>query len=226
MYSSWPCPLPSGATADEMLLGFDRKRDHRLLVLMPLFDEAGKMRRQIVEAMRIIDQSGVDCFCPDLPGCNESLAPHSAQTLSDWRAAAASAAAHVAATHVLGVRSGCLVAPAELPGWAYEPVKPRSVLSRLARAEQISAREANETVTANELIAMGCENGVTLAGWSLGADLVKELAASELASSPHHLPITQEEVGGRPLWLRAEPGFDPAQAKALAAIIVERLELP
>ncbi|MDG5751131.1 hypothetical protein P8R33_08445 [Qipengyuania sp. XHP0211] len=209
-----------------MLLGFDRKRDHRLLVLMPLFDEASKMRRQIVETMRILDQSGVDCFCPDLPGCNESLAPHAKQSLSGWRDAAANAAAHVQATHVLGARSGCLVAPAELPGWAYELVKPSSVLSRLARAEQISAREANETVTANELIARGCENGVTLAGWSFGPDLVNELATSELTSSPHHLPITQEEVGGSPLWLRAEPGFDPAQAKALAAIIVERLELP
>ena len=217
--------MPSWATADEMLLGFDRKREHRLLVLMPLFDEASKMRRQIVETMRILDQSGVDCFCPDLPGCNESLAPHSAQTLSDWQNAAASTAAHVQATHVLGVRSGCLVAPGDLPGWAYEPVKPSSLLSRLARAEQISAREANETVTAKELIAEGCEKGVTLAGWALRADLVNELAASDLASSPHHLPITQEEVGGSPLWLRAEAGFDPAQAKALAAIIVERMGL-
>ena len=218
--------MPSRATAEEMLLAFDRKREHRLLMLMPLFDEAGKMRRQIVETMRILDQSGVDCFCPDLPGCNESLAPHSTQTLSGWRDAAASAAAHVQATHVLGVRSGCLAAPAELHGWTYEPAKPRSVLSRLARAEQISAREANETITAKELIERGCEEGVTLAGWSFGPDLVNELATSELASSPQHLPITQEEVGGSPLWLRAEPGFDPAQAKALAAIIVERLELP
>lgn len=218
--------MPSGATADEMLLGFDRKREHRLLVLMPLFDEASKMRRQIVETMRILDQSGVDCFCPDLPGCNESLVPHAEQTLSGWRDAIASAAAHVQATHTLGVRSGSLVAPGNLPGWTYEPVKPRAVLSRLARAEQISAREANHAITAKELIADGCENGVTLAGWSFGADLVNELAASELASSPHHLPITQEEVGGRPLWLRAEPGVDPAQTKALAAIIVERMDLP
>ncbi|MDP4575378.1 hypothetical protein Q9K02_09550 [Qipengyuania sp. G39] len=208
-----------------MLLGFDRKRDHRLLVLMPLFDEASKMRRQVVETMRILDQSGVDCFCPDLPGCNESVRSHAEQRLSGWRDAAASAAAHVQATHVLGVRSGCLVAPGDLPGWAYERVKPSSVLSRLARAEQISVREANQAVTAKELIAEGCEKGVTLAGWPLGADLVNELAASELEKSRPHLPITQEEVGGSPLWLRAEPGFDPAQAKALAAILVERLDL-
>ena len=218
--------MPSGATADEMLLGFDRKREHRLLVLMPLFDEASKMRRQIVETMRILDRSGVDCFCPDLAGCNESLAPHSEQSLSSWRDAAADAATHVRATYILGVRSGCLVAPAELPGWAYEPVKPRSVLSRLARAEQISAREANQAVTAKELIAQGCKEGVTLAGWSFGSDLVNELEAGELGSSPNHLPITQEEVGGSPLWLRAEPSIDPAQAKALAAIVVERMDLP
>ena len=218
--------MPSGATADEMLLGFDRKRDHRLLVLMPLFDEASKMRRQIVETMRILDHSGVDCFCPDLPGCNESLAPLAEQSFSSWRDAAASAVAHVRANHVLGVRSGCLVAPEELPGWAYEPVKPGSVLSRLARAEQISAREANQAVIAKELIAHGCENGVTLAGWSLGADLVNELAANELQMSPDHRPITHEEIGGSPLWLRAEPGFDPVQAKLLAATIVERMDLP
>lgn len=218
--------MPSGATADEMLLGFDRKREHRILVVMPLFDEASKMRRQIVETMRILDQSGVDCFCPDLPGCNESLAPHAEQSLSGWRGAAANAAAHVQATHVLGVRSGSLVAPGDLPGQAYEPVKPRAVLSRLARAEQISARETNESVTAKELIARGCENGVTLAGWPLGADLVNELAANGSITSPHHLPITQEEVGGSPLWLRAEPSFDPAQAQALAAMIVDRIDLP
>ncbi len=218
--------MPSGATADEMLLGFDRKREHRLLVVMPLFDEASKMRRQIVETMRILDQSSVDCFCPDLPGCNESPALHAKQSFSGWRDAAASAAAHVQATHVLGVRSGCLVAPRDLPGWAYEPVKPRSVLSRLARAGQISAREANQAVTANELIARGCKEGVTLAGWSFGPDLVNELAANESNTSPHHLPITQEEIGGSPLWLRAEPSFDPAQAQALAAMIVDRIDLP
>lgn len=223
MYSSWPCPMPSGATAEEMLLGFDRKRDKRLLVLLPLFDEAGKMRRQVVETMRLLDALGVDAFCPDLPGCNESLAPHGEQSIAEWRIMAEGAARHVSATHVLAIRSGSLVAPTDLPGWAYEPVKPRAVLLRLARAEQVAAHETGASVTAEGLIAHGLEDGVTLAGWTLGPKLVRELDSGSLPVGEMHQDITQQHVGGGPLWLRTEPAFDADQAKALAAVVAEGL---
>ena len=45
-----------------------------------MFDEANKLRHFTIELMRRLDTAGIDTFLPDLPGCNESLAPLEAQT--------------------------------------------------------------------------------------------------------------------------------------------------
>ena len=117
MYATWPCPLPNGRMGEEMVLGFDAARAQRLLVIPPLFDEANKFRHQIFEIMRRIDTREVDCFLPDLPGCNESTADLMQQTLGQWRAAVAAAATHFRATHVLAIRSGGWLVPGDSPGW-------------------------------------------------------------------------------------------------------------
>ena len=102
-----------------MALAFDSNREHRLLVLPALFDEANKMRRQTVEVMLRLELSGVDTFLPDFTGCNESLQPMAEQTLANWRAGAEAAAVHFNATHVFSIRAGCLLAPPHQPGWRY-----------------------------------------------------------------------------------------------------------
>ena len=50
------------------------------------------MRRLTVEVMRRLDGAGIDCFLPDLPGCNESLEPLEGQEPEDWSDAVISAA--------------------------------------------------------------------------------------------------------------------------------------
>ena len=115
MYVTWPCPLPDGTSGEEMALCFEQRRSRRLLVIPPLFDEANKFRHQLSEIMRRLDEGGVDCFLPDLPGCNESKAPLQAQTLAGWRQAVGAAAAHFGAAHVLAVRSGCWLVPDDVP---------------------------------------------------------------------------------------------------------------
>ena len=137
---------------EEMVLGFDAARAQRLLVIPPLFDEANKFRHQIFEIMRRIDTREVDCFLPDLPGCNESTADLTQQTLGQWRAAVAAAAAHFRATHVLAIRSGGWLVPGDIPGWLYAPVKPRQVLRSLLRARIIAAREAGRDETSDGLL--------------------------------------------------------------------------
>ena len=109
MIAAWPAP-----DGEEYALAFDRGREHRLLILPALFDEANKLRHFTVEVMRGLDRAGLDCFLPDLPGCNESLAPLDGQTLVGWREAAGAAAEHHRATHVLTIRGGGLCAP---EGW-------------------------------------------------------------------------------------------------------------
>lgn len=219
MYATWPCPQPDGRSGEEMVLGFDKARKLRLLVIPPLFEEANKFRHQVTEIMRRLDEAGVDCFCPDLPGCNESLAPFAAQTLAGWREAATRASAYFSATHVLALRAGCWLAPESLPGWLYAPAKPATVLRTMLRARALAAREAGREENANDLLAQARTEGIELAGWSLGAALVTELEREEFAPSAKHAVIEQDDVGGQPLWLRAENDYDAKQADALVAIL-------
>ena len=69
MISTWQATLPDGTTSEELLLAFDQGRERRVLILPAWFDEANKMRRFTVQAMRALDEAGVDAFLPDLPGC-------------------------------------------------------------------------------------------------------------------------------------------------------------
>ncbi len=62
--------------------------------------------------------------------------------------------------------------------------------------------------------------GLMLAGWEIGRDMLRELEAAQTV--PANAKLTHIEaaaIGGRPLWLRAEPAHDPAQADALANIL-------
>jgi hypothetical protein len=212
--AAWPA-----ADGSEYALAFDRGRTRRLLVLPALFDEAGKTRHLAVETLRRLDQAGIDGFLPDLPGCNESLAPLEAQTLAGWRAGAAAAARHFGATHLLTIRASAILAPPALPGWRYAPTGGANALRALLRARVISAREAGEDVTSEALLAIGRDRGLDLAGYRIGSAMVRDLESAMLPDSGRLADIAQATVGGNAAWLRAEPDFDPTQADALAAII-------
>ncbi|WP_228135298.1 hypothetical protein [Qipengyuania citrea] len=206
-----------------MALCFEQRRSRRLLVIPPLFDEANKFRHQLSEVMRRLDEGGVDCFLPDLPGCNESMAPLHAQTLAGWRQAVGAAAAHFGAAHVLAVRSGCWLVPDDVPAALYAPAKPAQVLRNMLRARVLAAKEAGHPETAEALLDDARSNGIVLAGWQLGAELVGELETAVYDPSPRHRVVEQAELGGRPLWLRAENDFDAAQAETLAAIVMAEM---
>ena len=219
MFATWPCPLPEGGAREEMALAFDKRRAHRLLVLPAWFDEANKLRRHTVEVMRRLDLSGIDSVLPDLPGCNESKAKLEDQSLASLRAAAAAAAAHFGATHLLAIRAGALFAPAALPGWRYAPADGRQALRALLRARTIASREAGQPEKTEDLQAAGREHGIRLAGWNLGAALFRDLETAEPPDLPLTAEVEQDMVGGAGLWLRAEPDEHPEQADALAAIV-------
>lgn len=203
----------------ETALACDRGRKARLLVIPALFDEANKLRRLTVEVMRRLDRAGVDCFLPDPPGCNESTAPLEIQTPESWRAAMRAAAAEFAATHVLALRGGALIAPEGLPGWHYAPVKGAAILRQMLRARTLAAREAGREETAEAIMAAARGDGVELAGYRLGAAMVRAFETLTPAPAPGVFQIDQDMIGGSGLWLRAEPSENRMQADALAAII-------
>jgi hypothetical protein len=219
--ASWPCPLPGGGTCEEAALQFDAGRAVRLLIVPALFDEGNRMRRFTVELMRRLDRAGIDSFLPDLPGCTESLQPLEAQDPTDWLDAMAAAARHFGAGHALGIRGGCLFTPYRLPALHYAPAKASSILRQMVRARMLSAREAGRQESREELAQQALEHGITLAGYTLGADFYRHF--EPMTAHPDAELIAQEQVGGSGLWLRAEPGENAAQAEALAAIIASEL---
>jgi hypothetical protein len=208
---------PNGG--EEYAVAFDRGRARRVLVLPALFDEANKLRRLTVETMRRLDAAGIDAFLPDLPGCNESLAALEAQTLQGWREAAEAAAGTFGATHVLTIRGGALCAPPELPAWRYAPATGASILRAMLRARVIADKEAGIAATREGLLEQSRENGLELAGYRLGAEMIHQLETAEPSGGAALANIAQTDLGGAGLWLRAEPDHDPAQAEALAAIV-------
>jgi hypothetical protein len=201
------------------VLSFDHGSARRLLILPALFDEANRMRRFTVEVMRRLAAAGIDSFLPDLPGCNESLTPLEQCTLTQWQGAARAAAVEFGASRVLAIRGGGLLLPFAASGWHYGPVKGATILRQLLRARVLAAREAGRGESVEALLEQGQREGLELAGYRFGADLIRELQAAELPERDGIATVSQDMLGGSPLWLRAEPDEDRTQADALAALI-------
>jgi len=219
MIATWQAPLKDGSTSEELLFAVDKKRPVRILILPALFDEANKLRRFTVQLMRALDQHGIDSYLPDLPGCNESLIPLQSMSLADWRTAASAAQTQLGATHVLSIRGGALLSPEGVSGWSYAPVSGAKLLRSMIRARTIAAREGGRAETSEELMKEGRTQGLVLGGWPIGPEMFRAIETAETREDDAIISITQNDVGGAGLWLRAEPGENPAQVEALAAII-------
>lgn len=219
--ATWQAPLEGGGHSEELLVSFDRSRARRVLIAPALFDEANKLRRFAMQTMRAADALGVDMFLPDLPGCNESLQPLEAQTLTSWRMAVQAAADTFQATHVLAIRGGALLAPQTLTGWHYAPLAGPKLLRGMIRARTIAGREAGREESVESLQEEGNSRGLTLAGWSIGSAMFRELGSAQDQASETQTVLAPKDIGGAALWLRAEPGEDEATSQALAAIMTD-----
>ena len=67
MLTTWPWP-GEGSTGEEFALICEGGGAARLLIVPALFDEANKLRRFTVDAMRRLAAAGVTTILPDLPG--------------------------------------------------------------------------------------------------------------------------------------------------------------
>ncbi len=219
MLQTWPAPGGS----EEYALCFNRGQRPYVLILPAWFDEGNKTRHFSVALMRTLDRMGVDSLLPDLPGCNESRVPLDQQTIVGWQACAADLARQMGCTHVLTIRAGANIAP-PLPGWSYAPLAGKSALRALLRARIIAAREAGREEKSEDLLQKGLREGLELAGYHLGPQMVAQLAEADLAPLSDLAEIKQSDIGGSGLWLRAEPDHDQDQVEALAFHIVAALE--
>ena len=220
---AWPCAAPGGSGEEFALVAGPPVAASRVLIVPALFAEANRTRRMLVETMRALAQAEVACVLPDLPGCNESLAPLDRQDLASWRSAMEGAAEHLAVTHVLSLRGGAIVAPATLPGWQFEPIAGAQVLRPMLRAKSVSSREEGRAETMAGLLALGCEMGIELAGYRLGATMVRDLEAAGTGANAAQAMVKLADLGGPALWLRSEPGEDAELSTALAARLIKDL---
>jgi hypothetical protein len=218
--ATWPCPAPGGTGEEFALVAGPADAQIRLLIVAALFEEANRTRRMLVETMRALASAGIAGVLPDLPGCNESLAPLDRQDLAGWRGAIAAASSHFAATHMLTLRGGALLAPADLRGWRLEPIGGAQVLRPLLRARTMAAREDGRIETMDGLLAAGRIDGIELVGYRLCAAMVGDLEAAAVAPAAGQEVLSLDDLDGAALWLRSEPGEDAALSAALATRIV------
>lgn len=189
-----------------------------ILFLPPLLDEMNRTRRMLVEAMRDLAKCGARTLLPDLPGCNESLAVLSAQSLDSWRQAVADCATQHRATHIASLRGGALIDNATgLARWRLAPVKGSSLVKTMLRARIAADKEAGISTTTEQLLATVQSAPLELSGNLLGIEMLAALEAAEPASGDGIHEVALADIGGTPLWLRAEPGDDAAMSAALAA---------
>ena len=221
---TWKCPLSGGGESEELVLRFNAGSDATILIIPPLFNEHNLMRRQLLEVMRRLLSAGQSSVLPDLPGWNESLQPLEAQTLPAWREAMVEAAKLFGATHVLTVRSGVLLAPADLPGWAFAPHSGAQLLRKLVRAQAVADQEAGGGRSRDDIYTQGRAEGFQLAGYAVGAELFAGLEAAQAPAQSRLTEITVEQAGGASLWVRSEPGESAEQADKLAELILSDLQ--
>lgn len=203
--------------------------DCAVLIVPPLFDEANRMRRTLVQLGRALAANGVAALIPDLPGQNESLVPTRDATIDAWRTAlAAAVAAEPGPVLVASVRGGALIdAPAPAAAWwRLNPVAGVNLLRNMLRTKVAGEREGGRDISVDQLREAARHAPVELAGNILSPAMVGALEAA--VADDRVAPLRTVTLGsgdggiaGSALWLRSEPGEDAVLVAAMAADILD-----
>ena len=195
-----------------------------VLIVPPLFEEANRMRRTLVLAMRALAAEGFATLLPDLPGQNESLVSLVEVDLDRWQDELAEHAARIEGPVIVAsVRGGALIdhRVQAAARWRLAPVGGASLLRTLLRARVSADREAGITSSLEALQDDAKTAPLLLAGNHLSPAMIAQLATSEpqAVESLRSVALGADGITGTPMWLRAEPGEDAAMAGAIAADI-------
>ncbi len=201
------------------MLRFGPETGPVVVVALPLFEEANRVRALAVSVCRALADRGVASVLPDLPGQGESLVPLQECTLSDMQGAFHTVCEVMRATGRLpfcvSIRSGALLAPPAMAPWCLAPQDKADLLRHLRRIQQAGNLHRVPETTG------------PIAGNPISAAFLAELAAPETAPTlvTRTLRLNGDPaeadryVEANPLWRRAEPDNDAALAQVLAADI-------
>jgi hypothetical protein len=191
----------------------------RFLIIPPLLDEHNKMRRTLVTAMCLAaNNPDTVTFLPDLPGQNESCTPLNQCRLSDWQDAVRRAAKSVDATHVISVRSACLLDDAAfgLPRWRYAPVAGDRIVTQMIRAQLAGDKAAGRGTTRADYEQEEASFRLNLGGYQLTQGLLNDLRTAKPSPLSDGRDTSLDGGLGPSLWLRAEPGESDQFSAAIA----------
>ncbi|MDZ3832541.1 MAG: hypothetical protein U0S50_12120 [Sphingopyxis sp.] len=202
-------------------IGPDASPHATILFVPPLFEEANRTRRTIVQAMRLLAEHGLLTILPDLPGQNESPTPLVDVDLSCWQQALADVARGTDGPLIVAsFRGGCLIdhgAKADA-WWRLASVGGASLLRTLLRARVAADREAGIASSLDGLQNRAANEPLLLAGNLLSPAMLAQLASAQAqpVEPLRSIGLGPDGVAGTSLWLRAEPGEDRAMAAAIA----------
>jgi hypothetical protein len=197
-----------------------------ILILPPLFEEANRMRRILVEVMRGLAAQGVASALPDLPGTNDSPIPTVDARLEDW-GAAISALADTLPRPLLtvAIRGGALLDGFAAPDarWRLAPESGRRLLRDMLRATALTG-----TMKASQLETRARVAPEQLAGNLVHPELFVALEAAEPDAVAARTAIIGETTApadivfaGSPPWRRAEPEDDAALVAVMTGDIAD-----
>ncbi|MEW4466793.1 hypothetical protein AB1K62_03045 [Parasphingorhabdus sp. JC815] len=215
---------------DELCLRAGTGHQQTILFIPPLFDEMNRMRRMIVDVMRLLDKGGVGSILPDLPGTNESIFPQEGANLTIWKEALLSCSL-TDKRYVASFRGGCLLdnfadesCNQIVEKWRFAPAKGSSLLRTMMRTRIASDKEAGVVTNMTNLSAEAERGNVNLAGNAIGSAMFAELKTAIPAQSTNIRTVqlannsqaADAKLPGSALWLRAEPDDDTILSAAIA----------
>lgn len=189
----------------------------QIILIQPLFEEANRLRKTLLDVKRGLHALGYGVTLPDFPGTGESMTALHDNTLSDWRAALMSLVAHRKSAQQLVIlasfRGGALIDTCvESDGvWRMAPDTGARFLRDMSR----TVRFRHQGLTNDEIYDRA---GYVLPGGFLTEleasvpDQARKLRVARLTQDPNDADV---RIPGAPLWRRSEPGEDPALTQAI-----------
>jgi hypothetical protein len=184
-----------------------------VVILQPLFEEANRMRGNLVGVMRALAAANIASILPDLPGTGDSLVATADARLDDWRDAVTALAETLPQPSCsVAVRGGALFDGPFQHRWRLAPESGRRLLRDMIRATALTG-----AVKAGVLEAQAVEAPTRLAGNLVAPPLFSALSDAAPGGDAHIAAIE-----GAP-WRRAEPDHDAAFVAAMAQDILHWL---
>ncbi len=202
----------------EQWLHYGSGHQIQIVIIEPLFEEKNRCRRMINDIMRALDRSAIGSIMPDLPGTGESLTDIADVEFADWQAAIEAATNACDAIAIASFRGGALLDSfGNLPVWRLAPETGARIIRDLRRTQRAGASGDDGSLAGHKL-SPNMATAIERANFSEGSGVRTVRLTSDILPGDCH-------IEGTPLWRRAEPGDDLAMADAIAADLIDWVQL-